>query len=136
MTDTDESLVKPPAQTCPECGGAMIVAMQGTLTRFRCHIGHVMTAEIVAAAQALILERSLDVVLRTLNERVALCGDMAEKFAASGDDDSAERWAKAADEAEGRALAIRELTQVPWTHPETISDAEAEALSGSDGRLG
>jgi two-component system chemotaxis response regulator CheB len=34
-------LDQPVAVTCPDCGGALRRTELGTLTQFRCHIGHV-----------------------------------------------------------------------------------------------
>jgi two-component system chemotaxis response regulator CheB len=67
MTE-EKAFDSPIAQTCPECGGAMREESQGTLTRFRCHIGHVMTAEVLAATQLTGLESEIDSLLRSLNE--------------------------------------------------------------------
>ena len=42
---------QPIAVTCPDCGGALRRTELGTLTQFRCHIGHVDTAEVMLTAQ-------------------------------------------------------------------------------------
>jgi two-component system chemotaxis response regulator CheB len=111
-------LSHPVAQTCPECGGAMLQEMLGTLTRFRCHIGHVMTAEVLAAAQREALEKDLSAVLRFLNERVELCREMAKKHLAKGNDEAARLWERAAEEAARAEPAAKELAQVNWLRPE------------------
>ena len=113
-----EKIIKPSAQTCPECGGAMREESQGTLTRFRCHIGHAMTAEVLAAKQLDELENGMSALLRTLNERAALCRDIAAKRAASGNIIAAEAWTRAAEEAERREKAAQDLVKVEWAHPE------------------
>jgi two-component system, chemotaxis family, protein-glutamate methylesterase/glutaminase len=79
-----QHMERPVAQTCPDCGGAMREEQVGTLTQFRCHIGHVMTAQVVANAQLEILERDLSAVLRMLNERAELCRDIGQKHRARG----------------------------------------------------
>jgi two-component system chemotaxis response regulator CheB len=130
MTDRSAPLARPSAQTCPECGGAMRQEAQGGLTRFRCHIGHVMTAEVMAAAQMERLEEDLARVLRTLNERAALCLDLADKCAARGDRAGSEDWRQAAHQAARREQTVRELCQALWRRPEaTRADPTGAAES-------
>jgi two-component system chemotaxis response regulator CheB len=119
MPREEWKLARPSAQTCPECGGAMAEETQGPLSRFRCHIGHVMTAEVLAAAQLETLEKDLSVVLRTLNERAALCRELADKHAARGEQEEAALWRRAAEEAGRREHAIQQLSRADWNHPES-----------------
>lgn len=116
-------IIQPSAQTCPECGGAMREETIGSLTRFRCHIGHAMTAEVLASSQLDALENNLSAVLRTLNERAALCRDLAAKHRAAGNSRAAEAWQKAAEQAEGRKKAAEAMADLEWSHPEAVSDA-------------
>ncbi|MBV9990333.1 MAG: chemotaxis protein CheB [Alphaproteobacteria bacterium] len=118
MREEKPPLATPVAQTCPECGGAMMQENLGNLTRFRCHIGHIMTAEILAAGQLDALENSTASVLRFLNERSHLCRHMADKHFANGNRAAGEMWQRAAEEATVREEAVRELTQADWTRPE------------------
>lgn len=122
--EQEPKLVRPSAQTCPECGGAMREESVGDLTRFRCHIGHVMTAEVLAANQLDQLENSISTVLRSLNERAGLCRDMAAKYAAGGNAKAAEQWQRAAQETERREKLARELVHADWAHPEAIAELE------------
>jgi len=119
MTNSEhEPLHRPTAQTCPECGGAMSEQVVGKLTQFRCHIGHVMSAEVLAAAQREALEKNLSSALRTLNERIELCRAMAEKCNLLGDQPSQERWTAAGKEAQSRVDLVRELVEIEWSQPE------------------
>lgn len=111
---------KPTAQTCPDCGGAMRQENLGTLTHFRCHIGHAMTAEVLAAAQLTKLEYDICAIQRTLNERAALCRELSEKHRANGNSRAAETWGRAAEEAQRREEISRQLTRTQWSHPETV----------------
>jgi len=124
MKHQEQKLDQPTAQTCPECGGAMREESLANLTRFRCHIGHVMTAEVLAATQLDLLENNISTVLRSLNERVALCRDLAAKHQDRGNLRAAEIWSRAAAEAEHREKAAQDLVGAEWMHPEA---AEAEA---------
>lgn len=58
--------------TCPDCHGAMWEIDEGDLLRYRCHIGHAYTAELMSIALDESLRRALATALRTLEERVAL----------------------------------------------------------------
>jgi len=104
--------------TCPECGGAMAEQAAGKLTQFRCHIGHAMSAEVLAAAQREKLEQELSSVLRTLNERIQLCGEMANKNELLGEVPARDRWAAAAKEAQSRVDVVRQLAAAEWIQPE------------------
>jgi two-component system chemotaxis response regulator CheB len=118
MSDEEHPLRRPVAQTCPECGGAMSEQAVGKLTQFRCHIGHVMTAEVLAAAQRDSLEQHLSSAMRTLNERLGLCREMSQKCSLLGNLEGKQRWTAAAKEAQGRVDLVRELVEIEWTHPE------------------
>lgn len=124
MEHSNVQMQRPVAQTCPECGGAMREETLGKLTQFRCHIGHVMTAQVLAAAQLEILERDLSSVLRMLNERAELCRDIADKHAARGDTEAEAEWRRAAEEASDREAAIKRMTEAEWERPETVMPAE------------
>lgn len=109
----------PAAFTCPECGGAMREEAVGPLAQYRCHIGHVMTGEVLASAQVAVLENQASSLRRLLNERVSLCENIAEKYRAHGDLDAARAWTAAAREAAERAAIAQDLMDGKWKHPET-----------------
>lgn len=117
MEPTKE-MTEPTAQTCPECGGAMREEKVGSLTSFRCHIGHVMTAEVLASTQLETLRNTVSSVLRQLNERASLCHEIGEKSLAAGNRAAAARWADAAKQATEREEAIQRLVKADWIHPE------------------
>ena len=110
----------PVAVTCPDCGGALRRTELGTLTQFRCHIGHVYTAEVMVAAQFAALEWSIEAAMRSLSERGDLCGQMADKARRTGDTDTAEHWSAAMNEARERTGVVRGLLEKEWTHPGNI----------------
>jgi two-component system chemotaxis response regulator CheB len=113
-----EHISEPVSFTCPECGGAMREETLGTLTRFRCHIGHVMTAEVLAATQADVLTSALSKALRLLNERRAYCANMADTCIARGDSEGGAVWRRAAEEAAEREETMLRLVEQKWTYPE------------------
>lgn len=123
VMEEEPGIISPSAQTCPECGGAMREESLGGLTRFRCHIGHVMTAEVLAAGQLEQLEQAVSGLVRSLNERRALCLELAEKQEARGNPKAAEQWRGAAEEAEQREKKAQELAGADWLHPEAVAEA-------------
>jgi len=118
----------PVAVTCPDCGGALLRTELGTLTQFRCHIGHVYTAEVMIAAQFAALEWTLEAAMRSLSERGELCRQMADKTGSAGDAGAAAQWAAAMHEAKERTGVLRDLLGEEWLHPGDI-----EPLALSDG---
>ena len=133
MANPDHSLTVPTAQTCPECGGAMREEQLGSLTQFRCHIGHVMTADVLAAAQLEMLENGISTCVRAVNERAELCREIARKREALGDGTSAAQWRMAAEEADRRSRMLAEIAEKPWHDPEMTQKPSAVA-AGATGR--
>ena len=117
-------LDNPVAVTCPDCGGALQRTELGTLTQFRCHIGHVYTAQVIVAAQFAALEWSLAAAMRSLSERGELCRQMMDK---AGDAAASAEWSGAMQEAKERTSILRGLLEKQWTHP---GDAELLVQDG------
>jgi two-component system chemotaxis response regulator CheB len=69
----DYVLDRPTSLTCPECGGALAKVETGPITKYVCHIGHVLSGEAMLDAQAERIEVSLTNALAILNERRELC---------------------------------------------------------------
>lgn len=107
----------PVAVTCPDCGGALRRTELGTLTQFRCHIGHVYTAEVMVAAQFAAMEWNLGAAMRALSERGELCRQMANKTGSAGDAGAAAQWQSAMHEAKERTDVLRGLLAKQWIHP-------------------
>ncbi len=105
-------LDQPAAITCPECGGALRVEHDGNLLRYRCHIGHVLTAETMLAAHFAVLEAKLAACLVALNERAELCRQMSEDVRAPGR--PAAVLDAAHQEALERAHVIKGLLESEW----------------------
>ena len=118
---TDYTHAQPVAITCPDCGGALRRAELGSLTQFRCHIGHVYTAEVMVAAQSGALERSLETALRSLGERGELCRQMAEKARAGNDAPEREHWEAAQGEARQQAVVLQKFLEHTGDNPGGVS---------------
>lgn len=121
-------LDQPVAITCPDCGGALRQTKLGTLSQFRCHIGHVYTAEVMMEAQFTALEGAFEATLRVLGERRELCRQRADDARAREDATAATQWHAAMEEAEARSLALRDLLEAEWIHPGEAKIAERAAL--------
>jgi hypothetical protein len=105
-------LDRPTALACPECGGATSSEHTGTLLQFRCHIGHVLTAETMLAAQFIAVETKLAACLAALNEHAELCRRMKEAATAQGQDGAAFETAR--EEALERAKVIKAMLEREW----------------------
>ncbi len=101
-------LDRPVALTCPECGGALRARHDGTLLQFECHIGHVLTAEVMLEAHFAVIEWKLAAAMVALNERSKLCRQL-EELALGGKDIAVLRAAK--DEALDRAKILKGLLE-------------------------
>jgi two-component system chemotaxis response regulator CheB len=122
---------QPIAVTCPDCGGALRRQQLGKLTQFRCHIGHIYTAEIMLAAQFLATEQSLGAAMRTLRERAELCRQMASK-AEFENTPAVTAWETAMNEAFDQADAVRLLLEREWTIPDGSGLVESSgSLTGT-----
>jgi two-component system, chemotaxis family, protein-glutamate methylesterase/glutaminase len=109
---------QPVAVTCPDCGGALRRKQLGKLTQFRCHIGHVYTAEIMLAAQFLATEQVLGAAMRSLRERAELCREMASKMEFENTP-AASVWEIAMQEAFDQADVVRRLLEQELTLPDS-----------------
>src|SRR5262245_65698557 len=105
-------LDKPFSLSCPECGGVLRPDDRAGIKQFRCHIGHVLSAETVLAAQFARLEKKLAGAMACLNERAELCQRMAEDARQRGD--GANAFEAAAREALARAEIIKRQVGDEW----------------------
>ena len=117
MPMQDEIFTRPVAQTCPECGGAMREERLGTLLQFRCHIGHVMTAQVLATAQLEILDNDISRCVMAAHERSELCREIARKRDSQGSGVDAQNWRLAAEQASERARVLAGFAEKQWIDP-------------------
>lgn len=106
---------RPVAITCPDCGGGLRQSQLGTLRQFRCHIGHVYTAEVMLHGQFIAMEQTLEAALRAMNERAELCRQMAEQ--AGPDHASAAQWQLAVEEARDQSRSLQGVLDHVWMRP-------------------
>ena len=122
MMKAGYTLDRPTALTCPECGGALAPEHVGTLLQYRCHIGHVLTAESVLVGRLEELEFTLGACLAKLNEHSELCRQIAEHEMTPDNYRTALRAAQ--KQARERAEALRGMLQSEWIQPVRCEDED------------
>ena len=70
-------IARPAPITCPDCGGGLFEVKHGKLLRFRCHTGHAFNAEALLQNAQHLLEETLWVALRMMEERKNLLTSLA-----------------------------------------------------------
>jgi len=92
---------------CPDCHGVMWEIKEGDLLRYRCHVGHAYTAELMSLALDESLRRAIGSGLRALDERIALAQSLQAQAERSGHRRVAESWRKKRDEYAEEAQILR-----------------------------
>ncbi|WP_052055241.1 chemotaxis protein CheB [Myxosarcina sp. GI1] len=100
---------KPVAQSCPSCGGPLWQMKNGSLLRYRCHIGHAFSNRTLVEEQSEATEKALWIALRTLEERARLLKNMSDNYAQKGATSLAKVHEERSAEAFDGALHIRSL---------------------------
>ena len=93
---------------CPDCHGAMWEIDEGDLVRFRCHVGHTYTADLMALALDENLRRGLGSALRALEERRSLASKLEKDADRRGHPHMAASWARRAKEFHRELEIIRD----------------------------
>jgi two-component system chemotaxis response regulator CheB len=106
--DTEDYLGKPAPFTCPECHGSLWEITDGSIVRYRCHVGHAYTGETMLAAQADDIEKMLWSVMRSHRERAELARRLAER---EGSNRLAAQFRKRGQEYEEDAEIVHKLIQ-------------------------
>ena len=105
----DDKLGAPSRFTCPECHGALWEIEDGSLLRYRCHVGHAFTAEAMLASQAEQAEDLLWSLMRAHHERAALARRMAAQERAQNREGLARQFQAKAKGYEEDAAVISSL---------------------------
>jgi len=92
---------------CPDCHGVLWEIEDGDLVRYRCHVGHAYTAELMSVALDDNLRRAIGSALRVLDERIALTRKLAEEDRREGKAWLAQVWARKLRQAEAQADVLR-----------------------------
>ncbi len=109
--------------TCPDCGGNLWQVKHGNVLRFRCHTGHAFTADALAESSQHMLEETLWVALRMMEERKNLLSSMAAHGGPQWNTHQEERLA----ELKRHVNRMREFMlngAHPTSHPQTEPEAD------------
>ena len=93
---------------CPDCHGVMWEIDDGDLVRYRCHVGHAYSAEVMSLALDENLRHAFGSALRALDERCALARKLETQARTGGQTRVAESWAAKAFEFDAEAQIIRD----------------------------
>src|SRR5215211_7970860 len=119
--------------TCPDCGGVLwqgAEGSEGSVLRFRCHVGHAFAPEVLLSQKSEELETALWSSLRLLKEKATLTLQLANRTRTSGNGkaaaQAAERIADQAKLDERHAQIIQELLEAmpsPMDQAAVVTDA-------------
>jgi two-component system chemotaxis response regulator CheB len=106
---THELSGAPSTFVCPECGGSLWEIREGSILRYRCHVGHGYTAEALLSEQNGHVEDALWTALRALEENAALRRRMAERVKKGKLHHIVEHYTQQAHAVEEKANVLRRL---------------------------
>jgi two-component system, chemotaxis family, protein-glutamate methylesterase/glutaminase len=116
--------------TCPDCSGTLWQANLGALVQFRCHVGHVYSAEGLAQEENEQLERSLWTAVRVFADKALLMRQLAGHAREQGDARAAESMEEKAALADLHSGRLRRIIEENGVAP------TGEAPSAGNGRSG
>ena len=112
----------PSLNTCPHCHGALMEVNEAGPLRFRCHTGHAFSPENLLVDIDRTIDDGLWSVLRSIDERQILLDQLIQAAKVSGDEQTAQEYARQSEDARMRGDEIRALVM-------TSSPAEGVAAS-------
>ena len=95
--------------TCPECQGALWEMRDEEMLRYRCHVGHALSAESLSEGQAERIEVALWSAVRALEEQMILAKRIVERARKANRHRAAIMFERRADDAERYSGVIRQL---------------------------
>ncbi len=119
--------------SCPECHGALWEVEEGGLVRYRCHVGHAYTSELMSVALDDGLRRAIASALRVLDERIALARRLIEEDSRNGQQALVASWTRKLRQAEEQAGSLRAAIK---RVDEIAAQAEQQAPSRSQRQAG
>jgi two-component system, chemotaxis family, protein-glutamate methylesterase/glutaminase len=106
MEDMDR-IARRSVLACPDCHGVMWEIDEGELTRYRCHVGHTYTAELMDVALDENLRQALGSAQRALEERVALAKRLHRQAVEQGHSLTGKDWADKVEEYQREMEIVR-----------------------------
>lgn len=124
--------------SCPECGGALWQFRDGTITQFRCHVGHAYSPESFLGELSDGLEAALWRCVRMLTEKTTISRQLASAARDRGEESTAERHEDQAalDESHMRLIRDSLLEIMPGDRSEAIADRQVAADRADSPSLG
>jgi two-component system, chemotaxis family, protein-glutamate methylesterase/glutaminase len=120
----DDRLGSPSRFTCPECHGALWEVEDGSLLRYRCHVGHAYTDDTMLASQTEAIDRLLGTLLRSHQERAALAQRMSDNERLQGREDLADRLSLRAVDYDRDAQLMKRLLRNGNDDDEVVTNSE------------
>jgi two-component system, chemotaxis family, protein-glutamate methylesterase/glutaminase len=105
----EDRLGKPSPFGCPDCGGVLWEIEQEGFLRFRCRVGHALTAKSLGAEQRHAVETALWEALRALEESASLYRRMAGRATGSGHPLPAQLYQERSSNTEANARILRDF---------------------------
>jgi two-component system chemotaxis response regulator CheB len=109
LIESVEKLGRLSTFTCPECGGTLWELHDADMLRFRCHVGHALSADSLMAEQTDGLETALWSAVRALEEKMALAKRMAERARRRNFERAARGFDEKSRAAQQQADTLRQL---------------------------
>jgi two-component system chemotaxis response regulator CheB len=105
----EERLGQPSPFACPDCGGVLWEIEQNGFLRFRCRVGHALTAKYLGSEQRNAIETALWEALRALEESASLYRRMAGRATQSSHLLPARQFEDRATNTEANAKTLRDF---------------------------
>jgi two-component system, chemotaxis family, protein-glutamate methylesterase/glutaminase len=121
---SEERLGRPSPFGCPDCGGVLWEIEQDGFLRFRCRVGHALTAQYLGAEQRHAVETALWEALRALEESASLYRRMSGRATMSHHLIPAQLYQERASNTEANSRILRDfLLQVNTAETVDLEDA-------------
>jgi two-component system, chemotaxis family, protein-glutamate methylesterase/glutaminase len=105
----EERLGHPSPFACPDCGGVLWEIEQNGFLRFRCRVGHALTARHLGVEQRLAVETALWQALRALEESASLFRRMAGRAKIASQELPARLYQERASDTETNSKILRDF---------------------------
>ncbi|HYD06752.1 MAG TPA: chemotaxis protein CheB [Reyranella sp.] len=127
----DQMLGKISPFSCPECDGALWEIHDGSMLRYRCHVGHAFSADAVLAGQGEQIDRMLGTLQRAHQERAELARRMAAQERADQRHGLAQQLEKRAREYDNDATLVKELIRAGFGTSHGAANDRTGASTGN-----
>jgi two-component system, chemotaxis family, protein-glutamate methylesterase/glutaminase len=125
VTQANRSLGQVTPFTCPECGGTLWGIQEGELVKLRCRVGHSYTEDAYRHEKSVALEGALWTAVTALVEKADFSRRLARRLRNAGQEISAERYQREADNAHQQSELVRQAV-LRFETP-ALDDEEAKA---------